>query len=252
MNGLPYYKAYPRDFVEGTIGMPFEVKCAYRVLIDLIYMQGGDLPDDPRYISGHLGCSIRKWKSIRAELIGLGKIEVSNKFLTNKRARKELETLAKLQLQQAENASGPRNINGLAKPSLNQPEPEPEPEPELKKGLTNVSPKKDADFELFWASVPRKIGKGAARKAWQQAVKKTDPSAIISAMQEYAVSRQGEDHKFTAHATTWLNQERWDDELQRRENTADWVQSVVREYEQERMDGGADQNAPLALSRAKH
>ncbi len=22
MNGLPYYKAYPRDFIEGTVGMP--------------------------------------------------------------------------------------------------------------------------------------------------------------------------------------------------------------------------------------
>ncbi|MFK5283859.1 DUF1376 domain-containing protein, partial [Lacticaseibacillus paracasei] len=56
MNGLPYYKAYPRDFIEGTIGMPFELKGAYRLLLDLIYMQGGRLPDDAKYISGLLGC----------------------------------------------------------------------------------------------------------------------------------------------------------------------------------------------------
>jgi len=80
MNGLPYYKAYPRDFIEGTIGMPFEIKCAYRVVLDIIYMQGGKLPDDARYISGVLGCSIRKWKSIRQSLLDLDKLHVCGEF----------------------------------------------------------------------------------------------------------------------------------------------------------------------------
>lgn len=85
MNGLPYYKAYPRDFIEGTIGMPFEVKCAYRVVLDLIYMQGGDLPDDARYISGHLGCSIRKWKAIREALIARGEIRCDDRLIISRR-----------------------------------------------------------------------------------------------------------------------------------------------------------------------
>ncbi|MBC8717497.1 hypothetical protein [Ochrobactrum sp. Marseille-Q0166] len=42
-------KPYPRDFIEGTIGMSFELKAAYRLVLDLIYMQGGNLPDDARY-----------------------------------------------------------------------------------------------------------------------------------------------------------------------------------------------------------
>jgi len=63
--------------------MPFEIKCAYRVVIDLIYMQNGDLPDDARYISGLLGCSIRKWKSIRKFLIEAGKLQVSGDFLAS-------------------------------------------------------------------------------------------------------------------------------------------------------------------------
>ena len=126
MNGLPYYKAYPRDFIEGTIGMPFEIKCAYRVVIDLIYMQGGKLPDDARYISGLLGCSLRKWSSLREALVGAGKLQVSDGFLSNYRADKEIETLAKLQDIQRQNASGPRKNKGLQKPSHRQPEPEPE------------------------------------------------------------------------------------------------------------------------------
>lgn len=126
MNGLPYYKAYPRDFIEGTVGMPFEVKCAYRVVLDLVYMQGGNLPDDARYISGLLGCSIRKWNSIRDELVKGGKLVVSGEFLTNYRAVSELETLSKLQDKQRENASVPRKNKELGKPRLNHTEPEPD------------------------------------------------------------------------------------------------------------------------------
>jgi hypothetical protein len=82
MNGLPYYKAYPRDFIEGTVGMSFELKAAYRLVLDLVYMQGGDLPDNSRYIAGLLGCSVRKWNGFRDELLSLGKIRVSGEFLT--------------------------------------------------------------------------------------------------------------------------------------------------------------------------
>lgn len=82
MNGLPYYKAYPRDFIEGTIGMPGEIKCAYRLVLDLIYMQGGKLPDDARYVAGLLGYSVRKWNQIRSALIDAGKIAASDGGIT--------------------------------------------------------------------------------------------------------------------------------------------------------------------------
>jgi uncharacterized protein YdaU (DUF1376 family) len=148
MNGLPYYKAYPRDFIQGTIGMPFEVKCAYRVVLDLIYMQGGNLPDDARYISGVLGCSVRKWKAIREALIDAGKIQVVEGCLINERADREIEALTKLQEKQRENArksgdnsretsrkvedkpreKSPKSSknNGLQKPRQRHPEPEPD------------------------------------------------------------------------------------------------------------------------------
>lgn len=67
--GYPFYHRYPRDFFEGTIGMPFEVKGAYGLLLDLIYLRDGRLPDDARFIAGHLGLSVRKWNLIRQTLL---------------------------------------------------------------------------------------------------------------------------------------------------------------------------------------
>ncbi len=128
MNGLPYYKAYPRDFIEGTIGMPFEVKGAYRLVLDLIYMQGGNLPDDNRYISGLLGCTIRKWKALREELIADGKLQVNGGFLTNYRAVSELKILAKLQENNRENAAKGSKNNGLPKRPLRHTDKDKEPD----------------------------------------------------------------------------------------------------------------------------
>lgn len=124
MNGLPYYKRYPRDFVEGTLGMPFELKAAYSVVLDLIYMQGGKLPDDARYISGLLGVSVRKWNAIRTGLIECGKLQVGAGYLTNYRAIIELESLGKFQDKQRENRSRPNKNKTLETPPTHHTEPD--------------------------------------------------------------------------------------------------------------------------------
>ena len=154
MNGLPYYKAYPRDFIEGTIGMPFELKGAYRLVLDLIYMQGGRLPDDPRYIAGLLGCSVRAWNGYRAKLIEMGKLRVIGKFLTNYRADKELESLAKLQDKQRENRSRPNKNSDLQSPKPDQPEPEPESDTEVGSGGGSAGDPKGDHPEILRHEIP--------------------------------------------------------------------------------------------------
>lgn len=126
MNGLPYYKRYPRDFMEGTIGMPFELKGAYALVLDLIYMQGGRLPDDARYIAGLLGCSTKAWTGYRAQLIERGKIVAVEGSLRNNRADVELETLAKLSRTQSEKRKGKRKTKDLQEPQFDHTESEPD------------------------------------------------------------------------------------------------------------------------------
>lgn len=117
MNGLPYYPKYPRDFLDGTVGMSLEVKGAYSVVLDLIYMMGDrGLPDDPKFISGHLGCSVRKWNSIKKELVERGKIELENGIISNFRADKEKIIQRKFQDKQSENRSRPNKNKDLESP----------------------------------------------------------------------------------------------------------------------------------------
>jgi hypothetical protein len=68
----------------------------------------------------------------------------------------------------------------------------------------------DPLFDEFWTAYPRKTDKGHARKAWDKALKKTSARTLILAAAALAAARP--DPKFTAHPTTWLNGERWDDQ----------------------------------------
>jgi hypothetical protein len=70
----------------------------------------------------------------------------------------------------------------------------------------------DDGFATFWATYPRRKGKGAAQKAWVKALKLADSETIIAGAARYAETRAGEDPNYTAHPTTWLNQQRWEDE----------------------------------------
>jgi uncharacterized protein YdaU (DUF1376 family) len=230
-NGLPYYKAYPRDFIEGTIGLPFEVKCAYRVLLDLIYMQGGRLPDDSRYISGLLGCTIRKWNGIRNQLVDLGKIQVIGEFLANYRADKELETLSKLQDKQSENRSCPNKIKDLQKPRSDQPEPEPEEEEKeaseddlfkaesLPKKQNRELEAIEAGFEEWWGQIwpshQRKAGKADCRKVYTHACQGTHGKAdkiaaadLNAATRRYIASVK--DRDYLKGPLPWLRLPGWE------------------------------------------
>jgi hypothetical protein len=73
-------------------------------------------------------------------------------------------------------------------------------------------------FEGFWVVYPRKIGKGAARKAYRHALKRASHAEILAGAKAYAASKP--DPKFTAHATTWLNADRWLDEPERKTQTS--------------------------------
>jgi uncharacterized protein YdaU (DUF1376 family) len=71
--------------------------------------------------------------------------------------------------------------------------------------------KKTSSFDSFWSVYPRKTAKGAAIAAWVKALKKTTAEEIIKAAQAYRDDPNREEG-FTAHASTWLNQERWLDD----------------------------------------
>jgi hypothetical protein len=66
-------------------------------------------------------------------------------------------------------------------------------------------------FNDFWEVYPRKRGKGAAARAYENALDKIEPDELLKKVRAFA-DDPWRPNDFTPLATTWLNQERWDDE----------------------------------------
>lgn len=91
MSGNPWYKRYPKDFFNGTTKLTFEQKGAYTLCLDLMYQDGGPIPDDPKWISRQLGCSMQLWRKLRQALIDHGKFTLTDDGrLANGRATYEM------------------------------------------------------------------------------------------------------------------------------------------------------------------
>lgn len=72
-----------------------------------------------------------------------------------------------------------------------------------------------SSFETFWKEYPRRIGKGAALKSWKKL--KLDDVLIKVILESLAVqrnSKQWRDVQYIPHPATWLNQRRWEDEVE--------------------------------------
>jgi hypothetical protein len=83
-------------------------------------------------------------------------------------------------------------------------------------GVPPLPPKGEpTEFDIFWKAYPRKTGKGAAKKSWEKAKEKPPIADILTAVQRQIKSEQWQkDHgQFIPLPATWLNQERWGDEL---------------------------------------
>ena len=79
---------------------------------------------------------------------------------------------------------------------------------------TKVSLDHPEIFDRFWSLYPRKVGKGQAQAAWKAAAKKVDPQLIIEGLQIHMPDLTDKPPQFIPHASTWLNGERWADELE--------------------------------------
>lgn len=74
----------------------------------------------------------------------------------------------------------------------------------------------DVRFDEFWMKYPKKVGKGDARKSWKRI--KPDKDLFSKIMESLDKAKncdqwKREKGRFIPNPSTWLNQERWEDEV---------------------------------------
>ena len=84
----------------------------------------------------------------------------------------------------------------------------------LDKSTVHSDKPNDDGFNTFWAAYPRKAGKKTAQAAWAK-IKNPDIDLILDAIskQKKTIQWTKEKGSFIPHPTTWLNQERWNDDV---------------------------------------
>ena len=96
-------------------------------------------------------------------------------------------------------------------PEQNRTETETETEIEEERILSSKQ-----QFDEWWPLVPRKKGKGAAFTKFKIALTKTDLATLKAGIMREAEESAGKEPQFICHPATWLHQERWLDEPERK------------------------------------
>ena len=81
---------------------------------------------------------------------------------------------------------------------------------------TNITVNSVGDFDSFWRFYPRKAGKEAARKAWAKLRPDEHIMQLILDNVRERVEKgewRKDNQSFILHASTYLNQKRWEDEV---------------------------------------
>lgn len=97
-----------------------------------------------------------------------------------------------------------------------EPEGEPEVEPEPTRANDNDVVSAEIDpFVEFWSRYPRKVGKtgrGGASGAYARALRSASPDQIAAGLDAWLAYWEARNEPgFIPHASTWLNQSRWED-----------------------------------------
>jgi len=91
MSRSPYHFRFHDDALRGYAKLSLEQRGAYTTLLDLMYSYQEYLEEDERRLAAELGVSMRKYRTLRDQLIRAGKLYYAAPgMLSNRRFEKEI------------------------------------------------------------------------------------------------------------------------------------------------------------------
>lgn len=239
MSAPPYMKMYIADYLGDTHHLTALEHGAYLLLLMGMWRAGGSLPASDDNLAKLARCTAPEWAAVKGSVLPF--FIRSRARLTHKRIAREMAKYDAISDARSEagkrGAAKTNNKNNEQKTAIADrlpTKPEPEPEPERKREIAKAISCPNG-FETFWNSYPRKASKLASAKAYAKALARIggpDPQAFLLAALE--VARHGwTDERFTPHASTWLNGERYNDA----------PPSNIVSLPHERLDGPAEKHA---------
>ena len=216
----PWFKFYASDWLGGTRGLTATETGIYITLIAMMYERGEALQRDDKRLSRLCGCTKSSFTKAVDALIYEDKITLVDGALSNNRVEKERKSRqeksqkASLSAQERWRAAAEeteqKQRTDDASAFQDGCETDAIPDTRYQKPDTRVKEVK-IDFDIFWSLWPNKVSKPAAKKAWDKLPK--DDQEIIVSMRDagFASWRESTPDANPIHATTFLNNRRWED-----------------------------------------
>lgn len=213
MASLPYFQLYPRDYLADTPHLSMEESGCYLTLLMVAWLRPDcSIPDDDIWICRTLRMHGNKWRSLKPAVMEFWELQgnqwVQARLLKEwrkaaERCEKNRRKRADFKREMSENKDLAPAIGGVYQ-NQNQIHKE-------RKKKDSSSSDDDGQFNLIWKKWPRKVGKGAAVKAYAKALKRAKHEEIAAGV-DRALPALSPDPQFIPHLATWLNQDRWLDE----------------------------------------
>jgi uncharacterized protein YdaU (DUF1376 family) len=215
-----YYERHIGDYLKDTAHLSLLEHGIYARLMDVYYTR--EEPLNKTGIARLIGC--RTDEEVDATLAVLAEFfyEGEDGTYTQPRCEREIARFREKQAQAkraaqasvaSRQASAERPLNDRStpvEPTLNVPIPIPSPIPKEEKPSPSAP-----RFDAFWNAYPRKVGKDAARRAFDK--RRPDDELLDRMLKAIKIQSQSEGWRkdggeFIPHPSTWLNEGRWQDE----------------------------------------
>ena len=229
MDKAPAFQFYPKDWLTDpdVVCMSMAQKGAYITLICYCWKED-KLPNNPDYIRKLLG-NVPKWKTLWNGI--KHKFEIRGNYLIHPRLEKEKLKQEEYRLKKS--ISGKKGMEKRWNKSDNNHNIVKEVLITKNNSSSSTSSayfnNKDiytSSFQNFWEVYPRRTGKKTALQAWNKINPDNELQKImLDAIERNKQTKQWQSRRFIPHPATWLNQERWNDEVES-ESLSEELESV--------------------------
>lgn len=206
--------------------LPIHARGLYREMLTQAWRRGAKLPTDPEQIQRLCRVTSKEWKRcwplVRSywrldglSLVNDTQLEIYAESLARAeggsvKGRKGAEARWRRMPEQCpSNAqASPRALPEQCPPSLSL-------SPSLSESPSDSLQER---FDEFWGAYPKKVGKDAAKRAFEK--RKPDADLLESMLSALSVQKrssqwQRDNGQYIPHPSTWLNEGRWQDEPER-------------------------------------
>ena len=219
-----FYRRFPGDYLRDTQHLTLAQHGIFNLLLDTLYAT--EKPIQSREDAYRITRSFETQSVSDCNKIIDEFFTETRHGITNKRVEEEIERAnirAKVSRENGLQGGRPKTnwvSLGLAKPNLEKSSPDSRLQtPDNANSQSKPIAQKPGEselfgFKVFWDAYPKRVGKPAARRAWLSKVK--DDSRypeVIAGLEQWKASEQWREIQFVPYPATFLNQQRWQDQV---------------------------------------